>query len=334
MARIRDVAGTGVTGVIAALGASASWALGSVLFRRVGDDVSPVAMNLGKAVFALTCLGATLAWVGWQPVDARTMLCLAGSGLVGIAIGDTLFFSALVSLGPRLTVLFGGTGPILTVLAAISVLHERVSWTAGVGIVATLTGMSLATWGSLRREAAIEALAEPVCAQPGPPVAQRASPGGDVPREPAARRMASWAGGLMCAVLAPACMAIGTILARLGIVEAPVLQGTFIRMLAAVGGLGLWGAVTGRLGVWLDPFRREGVLTRTVVAGGVVVFGGFCLTLLAIKQLGAALSGALLSTEPLFVLPLSVVAFAEPVSATEVAGFLLGVAGVVALFLR
>jgi drug/metabolite transporter (DMT)-like permease len=37
-------------GIAAALGSGASWALGSVLFRRLGDSIPPVALTFAKGV--------------------------------------------------------------------------------------------------------------------------------------------------------------------------------------------------------------------------------------------------------------------------------------------
>ncbi|MDH5642098.1 MAG: EamA family transporter, partial [Nitrospira sp.] len=92
-------------GALSALGSALMWAISAVLFRRLGDHMGAAAMNLGKGLVALICLLVILVITGFQTLPGATILALGASGLLGIAIGDTLYFLTLVRLGPRLTLL-------------------------------------------------------------------------------------------------------------------------------------------------------------------------------------------------------------------------------------
>jgi drug/metabolite transporter (DMT)-like permease len=63
----------------------------------------------------------------------------------------------------------------------------------------------------------------------------------------------------------------------------------------------------------------------------VVTFGGFWLSLVAIKHVEIAIANALGAAEPLFVIPLAVVFLKERVTLMEIAGAVLTVFGVVLL---
>lgn len=281
-------------GCCAALGSALAWAAGSVLFRGIGDDLSPAAMNFGKGILSLVYLGAALALVGLAPMDRATCITLGCSAILGIAVGDTLFFAALVRLGPRLTVLGGTLGPVLTVALAAIFLHERLTLGAQSGIALTLTGVTLVSTLSGAR-------AEP-------------TPHGD-------RRA-----GLILITLAALCMAGATILAKVGVAHTDALQATFVRMLWSVVALGTWGSATRSMPGWLEPYRKPAVLRGMLIAGLVVVFGGFFLSLLALKYVDASVATALGATEPLLVLPMTLRHGIRPV---DIVGALCGSAGVI-----
>lgn len=82
-----------IIGAAAALGSAASWALGSVLFKMLGDKLEPVALTFAKGLLGVLMLGGALMFFGFQPVKLEPILLLTFSGLLGIAIGDTFFLS-------------------------------------------------------------------------------------------------------------------------------------------------------------------------------------------------------------------------------------------------
>jgi drug/metabolite transporter (DMT)-like permease len=288
-----------LVGCAAALGSSCAWALGSILFRRIGDEASPLGMNLGKGLLGLLLLGAALVATGWQPMDGRTVLCLALSGIVGIALGDTFFFMALVRLDPRLTLLLATVGQVVTVLLAMVFLGERPSPLAWAGMPLVLGGVA---W----------VMAEQM------PVGERAA---------RAVRLAGVGWGL-CAAL---CISGGFVLAKLGLAEVSALQGTFWRFAFGMAGLATFGWIRGDLHPWLAPFARPSLLRRILGAVAVVTFGGFWLTMVGYKHLPASLATVLMSTEPLFVLPLARLMLGERITPRAVAGAGLAMAGVVAI---
>ncbi len=116
-----NMAGTWFYCALALLSAC-SWAVGAVLWRKLGEHLSSYAMNLAKTALGSLFLGAFLLLAGMEPISARDLLYLALSGIVGIAIGDTFFFLALMELGPRRASLIGSLNPVAIAVTAVLLL--------------------------------------------------------------------------------------------------------------------------------------------------------------------------------------------------------------------
>lgn len=289
----------GILGGFAALISAGAWAFSSILFRKLGDEISPLGMNLGKCVIGTLYLGVVVFFVGIAPVSSRAFLFLGASGLLGIACGDTFFFKALIYLGPRLTLLLETLGPAVTIVLAVIFLRERPSPLAWTGILLTLAGISWVLWEDSSKE----------------------KNGKD--------RIA----GIKYAILFLLCNSIGIILAKIGVAAVPTLQATFIRLFWGLIGLSVWGYATGQIKKWLVPFNNRGLLKFIFFAAFVAIFGGFWLSLLALKYIDVSIATILSSTTPLFILPMSAFILKEKISMHKIIGAVVAVAGVVLVFL-
>jgi drug/metabolite transporter (DMT)-like permease len=89
-------------GEIFALGSGLVWAVAIILFRILGRKIHPLSLNLFKTVLAFVLILITVLVFG-QPlfpdVPARDIVLLLISGVVGIAVSDTLFFQSLNRIG-------------------------------------------------------------------------------------------------------------------------------------------------------------------------------------------------------------------------------------------
>lgn len=283
-------------GVLAALLSAVAWAVASILFRRIGERASPSAMNLTKSLVGLCILGGVVLLTGVTRVDADSAWRLAASGVLGIAIGDTLFFAALIRLEPRLTLLLATVGHVATVLLAALLLGERPSMPVWLGIALVIAGVG---W-------ALQAGAEP---------GRIAGRGRAV--------------GLACGVLSAFATSTGLLLAKTGVAEVSTLQATWVRLAAGVLGVALWSAGRGTLTSDLATLKLPGFVREIVVAVSVVMFGGFWLSLVSLKYAPASVASALAATEPVFILPIAWIWLGERASGRAIAGACVAVAGVV-----
>lgn len=286
-------------GGTAALLSAAAWALSSILFRRLGDEASPSGMNLGKCVIGVLAIGAILIFTGLELLPLRDFLYLGLSGLLGIALGDTLFFSSLVNLGPRLALLIGALGPVFTVVMAVVFLGERPSPVAWAGIAATLAGVNWVLWGSVPKD-------------------------GD--------KRGHTLTGIKYGVLSILCNSAGVLLSKVGVSSVSALEGTFIRFLWGMAGLLFAGLFTGQLKTWLEPFGDRGRVKLLLTAVLVAIFGGFWLLLVALKHINASLAVVLNETAPIFVLPMAYFMMKEKITVRGAVGAVIAVAGVVLIF--
>jgi len=109
--------------VSAALAAAFCWAFSSLLWRRLPTSLSAARLNLLKNLLAVALLLPLALLLPWQ-MAPRSLLLLALSGVLGIALGDTLFFAALRRLGTRRTLTIDAGGPAVTSLAGVALLGE------------------------------------------------------------------------------------------------------------------------------------------------------------------------------------------------------------------
>lgn len=282
-------------GVAAALGSAASWALGSVLFRRLGDELPPVALTFAKGLASVALLGIVLAMIGgFRSISGEAWLLLILSGLLGIAVGDTLFFLALNRLGAHVVVILLTLGQVLTVILAVVWLGEQPQPLDWLGIALVLSGVTAVMWLRMSDE------------------------GGRT--------------GLMGAVyglLSVVAMAVSIILAKEALATTGSVQATFIRMLAGTAGIFLFGQLTGQLRGQLSALRQPGFFGLFLLSVIVVTFGGFWLSLAAIAHLDVTIANTLNATEPLFVLPLAAFVLKEKITLPVVIASLATVAGIV-----
>ena len=92
-------------GEILALSSGLVWAVAVILFRVSGRKVHPIGLNLFKTVLALILMAPTMLVLGESlapAVPAATTGLLLLSGVLGIAVSDTLFFHSLNRLGASL----------------------------------------------------------------------------------------------------------------------------------------------------------------------------------------------------------------------------------------
>ena len=276
-----------------------SWAIGAILWRKLGEQLSSYSMNLGKVVIGSLYLGIILVFVGLEPISTRSMIFLGLSGILGIAIGDTFFFLSLMQLGPRRASLMGSLNPVTIAVAATLFLGESPTPGVWAGIVVTTLGVGWVLW-------------------------ERA---GDKGSE-------SIALGIRYGLLSVLCTTGAVLLAKVGVVSVPTVQAAWIRLLAGSAGLMLWGFSRSELVKWVSPFSKVALLAKVATVVSVVVVGGFWLSILSLKHIDAAIAGTLNSTSPLFILPLTVIFLGEKLSFRTVMGTAVAVSGVALILMK
>lgn len=287
-----------ILGGLAALASAFCWAASAVLFQQVGQKISAVAMNLIKGLVAIVCISLILLPIGFADISDDAFLLLALSGLVGICLGDTLYFLTINRLGSRLTLLIGSLIPVATALIAMSALGERITLHAAIGLALTIVGVGYVLWE----------------------------------RTPDHEHNQKWRLGLLFGLMFVLANAFGIIFTKVGVKDIPALDATLVRTMWAVFGLAAWGMVTRSYVSWIKPLKNSAIRNRLLVASVIGAFLGTWLSVIALKYTHAVVAVTLNSTSPLFVLPLAMVMLREQITWRAVSGAFIAIMGVAVYF--
>jgi len=131
------------------------WAVAVILFRKTGETIEPVALNLFKAVVGLLLFAATMLVFGVpffpEEVPVADWLVLLGSGALGIAVADSIFFASLNRLGAgRSAIVDCMYSPFVVLGSALYLGEPRGPWllpAMALMVVAILVG----TWSPEER---------------------------------------------------------------------------------------------------------------------------------------------------------------------------------------
>jgi len=134
-----------------ALTAAATWSFSVILFKQ-SEELPPQGLNLFKNLFSLTLLLLTMWVFGIEVVWGRPnedWIRLIVSGVLGLTIGDTLFFMALKRLGPGLLAVMDCLYAPFVVVLSMFLLGEQISLSFVLGGVFIIGGVLLAVSGGL-----------------------------------------------------------------------------------------------------------------------------------------------------------------------------------------
>lgn len=285
-----------LTGILAALGSAASWSIGAVLFKQLGESLSSFAMTLMKGAVSVVLLGiATLLVGGDANIGSDAYLYLVLSGILGIALSDTFFFSALKEVSPQSLTLLLTVGQVITALLAVLLLGETLPPQGWAGIALIVTGITIGM---------LQSFADKGC---------------------------SSLRGILFGLISILSMAVAVILTKKGLHNTSTLYATFIRMLAGTVGMFMVGVATRRLGGWVSPFRDWKLAWKFALSVCIITFGGFWLAIVAFKHTSVAVANSLIATEPIFVLLMASIFLKERVTLQAAAGAATATVGVIVL---
>lgn len=291
----RFLATPALMGAAAALAAALCWTLASALWRRLPTSLTAAQLNLLKNLLALLLLGPALVLLPWPAQAGGPLPLLLASGILGIALGDSLYFAALRRLGTRRCLTLDAGGPAVTAVAGFLWLAEWPSPLQWLGV-------------------ALISLAVLLVAR------QRPAP--EVGIAPADQRL-----GVALALGALLCGSGGALLARAALRAGELLplQSAALRLAAAA--LVLLPLLRG---LPPHPPRPRPAGTRWPLWLAATLLGtaaGIVLQQMALQLLPGALAVALLATAPVMALPLAPLEGDRP-GAIGVAAALLALVGV------
>lgn len=287
--------GLELIGILAALGSAATWAVGALFMKPFAERLPAMGLAFAKGVFGLVLLGGAMLLIGSAPTSWAVVWVLVLSGVLGIGVADTLFFKALRDLSSHSVVQLMLLGQVATIGMAVLFLGETLAWAEWLGVALVIAGVAVVLTGP---------------AEDGDSTATKR--------------------GILFGLVSVLSMAASVTMAKGVLDDVDALTATFLRILGGVVSLFLLAPVfyLGK-GNWITPLLSDRRLALQFCAlATFVTFGGFFLSLLAMKLTPLAIANTLLSTEPLFVLLLMAVLYKEKPDVRRLAGSLVGVLGV------
>jgi len=299
-----------VSGEAGALLAAALWAVSvtilTVQTRRIGAISVNAVRSLAAALFVLLLVPFTGALGDLRGISASTAVAVVGSGVLAMGLGDSLYFACLPLLGvSRAVPISSGLYPLLALLLAALWLDEEVTWLILLGTGLVIAGVSLL----VRERSSVVA-----------------GDGNGSRGDPAAATAGRWQRGLLLLILACFVWALSTAWLKAGIDDLDAIAAGTIRIVInALILLPVAGLVRGR-----EEIAGNGMRNTAALAGaGVLGIGiGSLLFVFAVKEAGAGRTAVLVSTQPLFALPLAVLFLREKVTPKVVLGTALCILGI------
>ena len=295
-------------GVILSLFTAAAWSVAPMAFASAGRRIGAFRVNLLRIAIASIVLAMILAFAcaipAWRPVLPRTpqVMWLAISGVCGMAVGDAMYYSSLILLGPRRALQLLTLSPIGSALLAWAWLGETLRPTelAGMGVV--LAAIAYAIYVERAAEGALQ-------------------------REPGEVSNLGVVFGIFGALLGGA----GAVLARQAFTSQPDLNplaATAVRVGSA--GVVLWlvPLFTGTIGRVVRSLADTHIRSRILIGSACgPIFGMFCYVA-ALKYAKAGTVSTLSSMSPIMIIPLVAWRYKTRVRKRAIAAAVLAVAGV------
>lgn len=288
-------------GEIAALSAALLWAISSVVYSRLGLNISPLQLNLYKGIIAIALIILTLLIQGVAFVDLSfsTIALLALSGVIGIGLGDTAYFAALNSLGARRTLLLETASPPMGALLALIFIGEQLTYSAWIGIMLTILGIA---WVISERN----------------------------PLDRIASRQ-----GIIWGILAAIAQAVGAVISRFALIQSDIspLESTLIRLVG--GTIIVLGLLFLPVAKQTEVKWRLSLRSLAIIA--IAAFGstylGIWLQQTSLKFAPTGIAQTFLATSPLFILPI-VALQGEKISLRAILGVVISLSGIAVMFVR
>jgi drug/metabolite transporter (DMT)-like permease len=292
-------------GEIAAFATAVCWTVTPIAFEAAGKRVGSLTVNFIRLIIAFVLIGVfTLVTRGmFLPIDATgtNWTWLTVSGLIGFVIGDLFLFEAYVRIGARISLLIMAAVPPITALAGFVILRETLTALDLLGMFITVGGIALVILvkGTSSRKVK---LSHPLR-------------------------------GIIYAFIGALGQSFGTVYSKLGMGDYNAFAATQIRIIAAI--IGFTVVVTARKH-WKNIFAalKDYTAIRSIAIGSVFgPFIGVSLSLLAVQHTTTGVASTITSISRILIIPISIFVFKEKVSAKEIIGAFITIAGVILLFL-
>jgi len=280
-----------------ALTTAVVWAIAVILFKKSGESVHPIGLNLFKNTLAALLFLPTL-WLFERVVFVNApiedYLLLLASGALGIGIADTMFFECLNRLGASLTAIVDCFYSPFIIALSMLWLGDVLTWLQVLGVILIISAVMTATYR-----------------------------GGE--STPAVRR--NLVIGTALGITSLALMALGIVMIKTLLDRSPLLWVTEVRLVGGVLVLCLVAAFhPARRKILSSIFIPQG---RVYTISGSIIggYGAMILWLAGMNFTQVSTAAALNQTTNIFIFVFAAIFLKEKINLQRLLGIILAVAG-------
>lgn len=287
-------------GELASLLTAVCWTLSAIFFEKAGRRVGSLSVNILRLFLGILFLGITTLFTRGMffPKDATlyNWVWLGISGIIGFFLGDLFLFKSYTIIGSRTSQLVMSLAPMITAAIGWFFLDEILSVKSILGIFVSVSGIMLAVAGKGLKL--------------------------NVPLH-----------GFLYALGGAAGQALGLILSKKGMGDYDAVAATQIR---AIFGFFSFLLLITFLNRWRRVFRTvsDGTSMKAITVG--TIFGpfiGVALSLYAVQHTETGIASTLMALVPIFIIVPTAFMFKEKITARQVIGALVSIAGASIFFL-
>ena len=280
------------------------WATATILFRIAVRGIPAIEMGLFKNTFALILF--FLTWLAFPDLDAQGELTrqdifiLIVSGMLGIAVGDTLFLYSLKILGAGRNAILACLFSPFVILLSFLFLEERIGFLQLVGILVILIGIILAIYQK---------------------------PQSVITKDERIK-------GTLIGIVAVFFMAVGMVSTKPILTDASPITVSCIRLLGGTTGVFLFTVFSGRIFHSIQIFKGHLPWKVMIIGAFVGSYLALFAWIVGFKYTSVSVASILNQTSVFFTLILAALFLRERLSPLKVAGAILGFIGVTLIIIN
>lgn len=291
-------------GEISALTAAFLWSNSSIIFTSASLRIGAIQLNIDRLIFSSIFLIFTIFifQIDYN-INYYQLFFLSISGIIGLIIGDTAIFRAFSEIGPRYTMLFYSTNPIIAAFLSWFILDEKLNFYNILGILITIIGISIVAYDkkTITKQFKLNFI------------------------------------GIFYGFLSAIGQGIGLIFAKLSYSYGNLhsFTATFVRIFTSVLVLLIFSILLNR---YKNPFQlylNDRKSFKYVLIGSIIgPYLGISLSFIAIENTSVGIAATLMSTTPIMLIPLSKYFYKEQIHFISIIGTIIAVLGVSLLFIK
>ncbi|MDX9729558.1 MAG: DMT family transporter [Bacteroidales bacterium] len=296
---------TSHTGEFAALAVAIFWTITALAFESASRKVGSLTVNILRLSLAFFFIGFfTLISRGhFLPVDAsmHNWLWLALSGVVGLVLGDYYLFRSYPLIGSRFSMLIMTLAPPLAAIFGYFILGESLNIMQMAGMIIVIFGISLAIFNKPVR---------------GERLSFKIAPA-----------------GLLFAFIGALGQGLGIVLSKYGMEGYDPFASTQIRIIAGVIGFSIVITAMRRWSNVVAAIKNPPAMKALMLGAFFGPFLGISFSLLSVKHTQAGIASTIMAIVPVLILAPAAWIYKEKITAVEITGAIISVAGVAFFFI-